>query len=184
MIQTGAGSYLISDSAVVAAIVVAIASMLSVSLGLLWNGTVSRRERQRSQFADALSSVLRYWEFAYIVLRRSQGSQEDEISISRELSEVQRQLAHHQAWMKTGPVRIERRFSSLVDEARKTAGGALHAAWETTPGGSSGSMNIKRLDDSQLRAFEAAYISEVRDHLSLLPSLLRRAARGLFRSRK
>ena len=171
----------IDNATVYVAIITAGASVAGVIVTLLWNSRAARNERQRDQFSTALSTVLEYWEFAYIVQRREPGdSGSNRARISTDLNRVQRELAHHTAWMSTGPGRIRKAYERLVLEARNVAGSSMHDAWNADPSADDSSMNVEKLNDTSLRQFEAAYVTDVKDHIAITPAIIRRLARLIW----
>jgi hypothetical protein len=72
------------------------------------------------------------------------------------------------AWMSTAPEGDA--YAELIQELRKTAGPAIHAAWEALPIENDAAVNIPPsvIDLSALQPLETAYIAAVRAYLRAL----------------
>jgi hypothetical protein len=131
------------------------------------------RARIRNTFAAAFEAYTAYKEFPYAIRRRRADDPEGErIRLSEALRAVQEKLSYYLAWTQAESVEVGQQYGRLVAEARRVAGGAMHAAWNDPPRASDPEMNIppEVVDLRQLEAAEAQYMQAVRDHLaSVIP---------------
>ena len=83
---------------------------------------------------------------------------------------MQEKLSYYLAWTQAESAEVGQQYDRLVAEARRVAGGAMHAAWNDPPRASDPEMNIppEVVDLRQLEAAEAQYMQAVRDHLASL----------------
>ncbi|MGH4010591.1 MAG: hypothetical protein ACRDTH_20935, partial [Pseudonocardiaceae bacterium] len=72
------------------------------------------------------------------------------------------------AWTAAESETVGQAYTNLVQQARRTAGAAMHEAWKAKPTESDDTMNIPPsvIDLSSLAPHEAAYIDAVRTHLT------------------
>ena len=132
-----------------------------------WSVQRKSDARRRARFAGALSAVVAYLEFPYVVRRRRASAPEDErIRISTELRAVQERLAFHSAWLRTESMRVAFAYDSLVGEARRVVGSEIRRAWETEPIARDDQMNIADIELGTVAPLEAAYLRAVQVHLS------------------
>jgi hypothetical protein len=114
-----------------------------------------------------------YREFAYVIRRRrapipehKEIAGEERVRISEALREVQRDIAHSSAWIRTQPgSEIANKYVDLVAETRRIAGGYMHDAWNEDPLDTDAGMNIAGIDYTPLDDYETAYLDAVRDGL-------------------
>lgn len=149
-------------SALVAALVAAAVSLAS----LWWNSRQARLDRQRQLLAEAFAAVAEYQEFPFIVRRRDVTSS-DRSSIHRDLSNVQAALHRYQAMLKVEAPSVAVAYLSLVAETRRVAGAEISKAWGLPAAKDDGNMHVRDVDLSPLDEHEAAFLSAVRDHLSI-----------------
>ncbi|SEF11456.1 hypothetical protein SAMN05428942_7239, partial [Streptomyces sp. 2112.2] len=127
--------------------------------------------RLRTAFAEAFAAHNAYKEMPYAIRRRrSDAAPEERVRLSETLREIQGNLSYHLAWTKIESETVGKAYEELVQELRKTAGAAMHAAWEAPPIESDTAMNIPpaQIDLSALQPLETAYIAAVRAHLRTL----------------
>src|SRR3954451_15032034 len=83
-----------------AAIIVALIAFIGIIVGAAvtywYNQRAARRERRAATFAAAIKVVERYAEMPYRIRRRL-GGLEARHALTEEISEIQAELAHHQA---------------------------------------------------------------------------------------
>ena len=151
----------------IAAIVGAIAGLLTSGLTGWWMAYRADTERRRQHFAEALAVVSEYYEFPYVIRRRGSCHQEAErLRISTELRAVQQKIAFHQGWLRTESVQVADAYDQLVSEMRRVAGGQMHEAWKSTPIETDAEMNISGIDRGQFEQFRVAYLDAARQRCS------------------
>lgn len=155
-----------------AALVVAYIGLFGTLLTIAVNGYKARTARKRDQFAEALSVVIEYWEFPYVVRRRRHDQPESErIRISEAMRDVQKRLAFHQAWVRTESMRVSKVYDELVVQTRVVIGGQIRKAWETAPITDDSQMNISDVTFDGLSEIRDRYLDTVEQELSLWPAL-------------
>jgi hypothetical protein len=151
-----------------------LAAMLAGAVNVWMARRRSREEeraRIRNTFAAAFEAYTAYKEFPYAIRRRRPDDPEAErIRLSEALRAVQEKLSYYLAWTQAESVEVGQQYGRLVAEARRVAGGAMHAAWNDPPRASDPEMNIppEVVDLRQLEAAEVQYMQAVRDHLASL----------------
>lgn len=151
-----------------------LAAMLAGAVNVWMARRRSREEeraRIRNTFAAAFEAYTAYKEFPYAIRRRRPDDPEAErIRLSEALRAVQEKLSYYLAWTQAESAEVGQQYDRLVAEARRVAGGAMHAAWNDPPRASDPEMNIppEVVDLRQLEAAEAQYMQAVRDHLASL----------------
>lgn len=164
-------------------LVVAYIGLVGTLATIATNGYLARRERKRGLFAEALSAVMEYWEFPYVVRRRRGDARPQErIRISEALREVQARLSFHQAWIGIEGRRVSRAFDGLLAETRTVMGSQMRVGWNSEPTHDDTGMNITDIERGDLELRRDAYLTAVRDHLSLWPTWIRRVIRWVIRS--
>ncbi len=156
-------------SAILAALVSAAVALATVA----WNGRSNRLDRQRQLFAEALGVVMAYREFVFIVRRRPNDDPQTRHQITSELSRVQAQLNTFRGQLLVEAPRVGRRYEELVDETRRLVGQYIHLAWDTPPITHDSGVHALDVDYGSLAAYDAAHLSSVADHLSVIWAPLR-----------
>jgi hypothetical protein len=114
-----------------AAIVVALVAFVGIIVGASatyrYNQMAARRERRAGAFAAAIGVVERYAEMPYRVRRRD--TPEARHDLADEISEIQAQLAHHQALLQIECPEVAEKYTALVRAAKIQAGGQMQEAW-------------------------------------------------------
>lgn len=153
-----------------------LAAMLAGAVNVWMARRRSREEeraRIRNTFAAAFEAYTAYKEFPYAIRRRRPDDPEGErLRLSETLRAVQEKLSYYLAWTQAESAAVGEQYAQLIAEARRVAGGAMHAAWKDPPRATDPEMNIPPdvVDLRQLEAAEAQYMQAVRDHLvSLTP---------------
>ncbi len=134
----------------------------------IYDESVKRRERRRRTYADALGACLEYKEYVFAIYRRGKKDREAErLRISSGLMDVQKRIAHHQAWLMTESKAVSAAYEKLVKCLRKVAGGEMKKAWNTPPITRDSQMTIgPPIDWSELDDEVASYVKAVRRTLS------------------
>ncbi|MEU9546998.1 hypothetical protein [Streptomyces mirabilis] len=151
-----------------------LAAMITATINILLARRKSREEelnRLRAAFAEAFAVHSAYKEMPYAIRRRrSDAPAEERVRLSEALREIQANLSYHLAWTKIESEAVGTAYAELVQELRKSAGAAMHAAWEAAPIESDAAVNIPPtvIDLSALQPLETAYITAVRAHLRTL----------------
>ena len=157
-------------SVLVVGLVAALPGLMALGRQMLGGWSSGQRElaaRRRAQFADALSAVVGYEEFPFVIRRRRVSNPEDErIRISTELRAVQERLAFHSAWLRTESRRVADAYDALLQETRRTAGREMKRAWEMETISQDSQMNVADIDLSAIDPLKTAYLEAVRRHLS------------------
>jgi hypothetical protein len=102
----------------------AVAVVLTYSLG----ERAARRDRHAEAFAKALAAVEDYAEMPYRIRRRRRGD-EARHELTGQISQVQSQIAFHQAWLRIEAPTVAVAYDALVQAARKQAGVQMNDAW-------------------------------------------------------
>jgi hypothetical protein len=94
----------------------------------------------------------------------------ERIRLSEALRAVQEKVNYYLAWTQAESADIGKQYATLISEARRVAGRAMHDSWNDPPRATDPEMNIPPdlVDLSQLAAPEAEYMQAVRQHLSSL----------------
>jgi hypothetical protein len=166
--EGGAGWW---ESAIVAAIVAAAVSLMTFGL----TGRRARVDRQRQVFADAFEAVMEYREYPFIVRRRDPGEPAKERQrISGDLSKVQARLNGYKARLLVEDLRVGNVYTNLVNETRRIAGAMIKDGWNDPPVADDAGIHAPKLDFSELRVPDNAYLQAVADHLSWFPWVRRK----------
>lgn len=159
------------ESAIVAAIVAAAVSLMTFGL----TGRRARIDRQRQVFADAFEAVMEYREYPFIARRRDPDEPARERQrISGELSKVQARLNGFKARLLVEDLRVGNVYTNPVNETRRVAGVMIKDAWNDPPVADDTDIHARKLDFSELRAPDNAYLQAVADHLSWFPWVRRK----------
>lgn len=158
----------------VAALVAAAVALFTLTV----NQIRARRDRQRELFAEAFAAVSEYREFPFIVRRRDETGL-DRQQITRDLSAVQARLNHYAARLRIESARVGRAYEQLVAETRRVAGAEISRSWDMEPVSVCGGMHVRDVDLSALDDADEAFLTEVADHLTVVPGPVRRAIRML-----
>ena len=151
----------------IAAIVGAIAGLLTSGVTGWWTAIRASTERRQQHFAEALALVSEYYEFPYVIQRRGSCHQEAErLRISTELRAVQQKIAFHQGWLRTESVQVSDAYDQLVCEMRSVVGRQMHEAWKLKPIETDAEMNITGIDRGKFEEFRIAYLGAVRQRCS------------------
>jgi hypothetical protein len=134
----------------------------------VYEGYKNRQERQRTLYADALSACMEYKEFVFVIYRRGKADPEAErIRISEALRDVQKRIAHYQAWLETESAEVSKTYNALVKRMREVAGKEMKRAWRTPPIERDDQMIItNHIDWEDLGEYEARFTLAVRRELS------------------
>jgi GMP synthase PP-ATPase subunit len=151
-----------------------LAALIAAAVNVMLARRKSREEeraRLRDRFAQAYGSYAEYCEFAYAIRRRRHDDPSAErVRISEELRKVQAELSAHEAWVKLESETVGMAYTELIQQMRKTAGGAMRQAWIDEPATTDVGVNIppETVDLSPLKPFETAYMDTVATHLRAL----------------
>ncbi|WP_326759121.1 hypothetical protein OHB35_15190 [Streptomyces phaeochromogenes] len=151
-----------------------LAAMLTATINIWLARRKSREEelgRLRTTFAEAFAAHSAYKEMPYAIRRRrSDAPAEERVRLSEALRDIQTNLSYHLAWTKIESETAGAAYAELIQELRRTAGAAMHAAWEAPPIETDTAVNISPtvIDLSALQPLETAYIDAVRRHLRAL----------------
>jgi hypothetical protein len=156
------------DSALVAAIVAALVSVA----GYWQTGRLNRQDRQRQLFAEAYSAARTYREFPYIIRRRL-GS-DDEAEITASLSTCQVEMDKYSGLLLVESATVGKAYVELISQTRRVAGAEISAAWDDPARGPGEPPHVRGVDLADLEVPDSAYLTAVRDHLSVVPVRLRK----------
>jgi hypothetical protein len=161
------------DPAVVAAAITAVIAVFSLAVNHVVKTVRENRDRRREVFAKAFAATVAYSEFPYVVRRRKTSDPEEErVRISTELMKIQEDLSYYSAWMESESRKVAERFSVLVAETRRIAGGQIHNAWRDQPVLADEQMNMPDLGMGELKPARDAYLASVRRNLAPIKSRL------------
>ncbi|MGW6742504.1 hypothetical protein ACWGDX_17580 [Streptomyces sp. NPDC055025] len=153
-----------------------LAAAITATISLWLSRSKSREEergRLRATFAEAFVAYNTYKELPYAIRRRHADQSADErVRLSEIVRQTQAELAYHLAWTALESPKVGDAYRDLVQHLRRTAGTAMHDAWNAPAITSDSEMNIPPtvIDLSELVQYETAYLNAVRSHLhDLLP---------------
>ncbi|MFD8814010.1 hypothetical protein ACFV23_21560 [Streptomyces sp. NPDC059627] len=148
-----------------------LAAMLTATINIWLARRKSREEelnRLRTAFAEAFAAHSACKEMPYAIRRRrSDAPAEERVRLSEALRDIQAHVSYHLAWTKIESQSVGAAYAELIQELRRTAGAAMHDAWEAPPIETDIGVNIPPtvIDLSALQPLETAYIDAVRTHL-------------------
>jgi hypothetical protein len=151
-----------------------LAAFITAAINIWLARRKTREEEQnriRTTFAEAFAVYTAYKEFPYAIRRRRADTPgEERIRLSEALREIQASLAYHLAWTTSESEQAGKAYTELIEQVRRTAGTAMHEAWNAPANDSDSAMNIPPtlVDLSELTTHETAYIDAIRTHLRKL----------------
>lgn len=130
--------------------------------------SLKRRDRRRTMYADALAACKDYREFPYVIYRRNgEKLAEERTRISEALREVQKRIAHHQAWLKTESQDVAHKYEDLVSTLRSVAGEEMKQRWKDKPIEEDADMTVvPKMDWHLIEEKEETYLRAVRKQLA------------------
>ena len=128
-----------------AAVIVPVIGLLGAVTVWALGQRAARRERRANAFAAALTSVERYAELPYRIRRRTDDI-EARHQLTASISDIQAELAFHQAWLELEVTTVAESYRKLVAATRRQAGTQMSTAW----------LEPIMRDDSEMN-FHAAY---------------------------
>ncbi len=81
---------------------------------------------------------------------------------------VREGLTNYVAQISNESAAVSARYSALVTQTRRIAGGYMHDAWASPPLDNDAGMNITHIDDSELDGPQQEYLDAVKDDLTFL----------------
>jgi hypothetical protein len=127
------------------------------------------RARIRNTFAEAFQAYADYKEMPYVVRRRDpEKPSEERLRLSSELRAIQSRLSYYETWITIEAPAVGEKFSEMIQQLRRVAGGAMRDAWNEEGVSADAGMNIPPsvVDLSSLASYETAYRVAVRAHLA------------------
>jgi hypothetical protein len=115
-------------AALLAGAVALVGALVSVALTYGLNQRAARRERQTKLFAEALAAIEDYAELPYRIRRRPRSS-EVRHELTEQVSQIQSQIAFHQAWLSLEVPGVARSYNNLVRAVKAQAGSQMAQAW-------------------------------------------------------
>ena len=125
----------------VALVVPVIAALGAVALWAL-NQRAARREGRSRTFAAALAAVESYAEMPYRIRRRP-GTVEARHELTDKISNIQADIAWHQAWLELEAPTVAEPYRTLVRTARGQTGAQMQEAWGRDPLRHDRDMNLR-----------------------------------------
>lgn len=119
-------------------------------------------DRQRQQYARALSLVFKWQEMPYRILRRDR-RQADQPLVDR-FHDLQEEVAFYDAWIAVESDIISDAYRTLIKSVKSQAMPYLNDAWESEPPESQNVGNRYPLDVDQQKA---RFVKQVRQHFRL-----------------
>jgi hypothetical protein len=116
--------------------------VIAAAVTYWFNQRAARRERRAAAFAAAIGVVERYAELPYRV-RRRRDDDEARHKLTEEISEIQSELANHQALLEIECPRVAEKYSALVRAAKIQAGGQMKQAWRQAALQGDDAMNLE-----------------------------------------
>jgi len=115
-------------AALLAGLISVAGAALTVALTYGLNQRAGRRERHSKAFAEALAAIEDYAEMPYRIRRRlSQLSSQHELT--EQISQIQSQIAFHQAWLSIEAPSVAEDYAELVRAVKQQAGKQMREAW-------------------------------------------------------
>lgn len=108
---------------------IALLGALVALAGYFFHHWQARRERKMKAFADALGAVAEYQELPYRIRRRQASGGPTRGAIAERISDIQVQVAFHQAWLEIESEAVADTYRALVAAARRAAGVHMSTAW-------------------------------------------------------
>lgn len=142
-------------------LIVAVLGLLSSTLVFALAQRAAAHDRQRAEYAKALSLINQWTEMPYRVHRRNR-DEPDEPLVER-YHELQEGIEFYSAWIAVESEPIYAAYQALLTETRRQVTPHSQNAWEASP---PESMNIGppyRVDIEKVRA---DYIESVRSHFA------------------
>lgn len=153
------------------AIITAVFTLTGVLVTLAVNQHLTRRDRLRKDFAEALAAVERYAELPYRVRRRQGSGPEARERLSDIIHGVQQDLLFHQSWVRIQDHCAADAYDALVAAMRMEAGSAMSEAWRTAAIAADEDMPLgDGYDFSGMKKRRAEYVGVVRRQLEWGPA--------------
>jgi hypothetical protein len=121
---------------------IALAGVLVGLSGYFFHHHQARRDRKMRAFADALGAVAEYQELPYRIRRRQGADAATRAAIAERISDIQVQVAFHQAWLEIESEAVAAAYRELVAAARREAGAHMSEAWGEPILGDDASMRL------------------------------------------
>lgn len=152
-----------AQTAIVLVPLIALIGLVIAAAVTYWfNQRAARRERRAAAFAAAIGVVERYAELPYRV-RRRRADDEARHKLTEEISEIQSQLANHQALLEIECPVVAEKYATLVRAAKIQAGGQMKEAWKQPVLQGDAAMNLDiRYPREQVDAARDACINAMR----------------------
>lgn len=127
--MTGASGWTWAQTAALLAGAAAIVgALVSVALTYGLNQRAARRERHTKLFAEALATIEDYAELPYRIRRRPR-TRDARYELTEQISQIQSQIAFHQAWLSLEAPGVAGSYSNLVRAVKTQAGSQMAQAW-------------------------------------------------------
>ena len=110
-------------------VITALIGAAAVLIGYLVNQVSNRRLEKTKVFASAIEAVADYQEMPYRIRRRPISDIETRVRLSERVSDVQKLIDFHRAWLTIESEEVGRAHDELVSAVRKEAGEHMKSAW-------------------------------------------------------
>lgn len=153
------------------ATITAVFTLAGVLATVVVNQHLTRQDRLRKDFAEALAAVERYAELPYRVRRRQGSAPETRERLSDIIHSVQQDLLFHQSWVRIQDPCVADAYDALVAAIKAEAGSAMSEAWRTAAIATDEDMPLgDGYDFSRMRQNRAEYVGVVRRQLEWAPA--------------
>lgn len=144
-----------------AALVTAAVSF-AVALG---RHTADARNRRRDVYSAAYRTVMEWTEMVYRVRRRDAGAVRGLIDHAHE---IQERISYYEGWLASESVSLRNSYCLFVESVKNSTGPLISEAWQQ-PGRAVGEQTGPDDKHPDVAAASAAFLKDVRSHLSLQP---------------
>jgi len=151
--------------------------------GYLANQSRTRRDRKATAFAEALTAVRRYHDFAHKVWRRPDDSTETRTRLSDEQSITATQATFQLTWLQVDSPTVGEAYQALMDALSDERRSNYATAWQSTPITDPADLGNRPpfRRGGSAREMELCILA-MRNELSVLAPLRRRGIRRLIRA--
>lgn len=154
----------LSEPAVAAALVAAIAGLLGKALAFLVAGP---RDRRRALYGAAYRDAMAWTEMLYRVRRRA-NTEEAERALIERFHELQEQIDLQRGWLGSESVYLARSYCRVVEAIKGSTLPLIQRAWEI-PGRKPAEIDAGGEEHPDCEAASLRFLFDIRLHLSIIP---------------
>jgi hypothetical protein len=150
-------------------------------LGIAVNRLSERRDRRRCLYSDAYQAAVGWGELYYRVRRRDPGRPYE---VAARFHQIQEQIDFHQSWIESESVSLGRAYCRLVLRIKALTYTAIKEAWAMPPVTPENGFSVMPVAPQGLEQARERFITDLRDHLTLLRAWRRISLRCRYRDKK